>query len=1410
MVPAKLKDLVRGIGKRGSSAVTFEHLPERKQPEADLQAGHQELSALYALLAPISQAEELTKVLDDAVTKIMEITGADAASLRLLDEEGKRFKLASYRGFSEEYKREMPMVRKEGGITGKVIDTGEPFLSANVLEDPRVTRGLLPRDGFKSAAFLPLKTPEKTFGIMTLASRQPGQLSLKKEELLIAVAHQISVTLENTRLLEETQRKNQELEGLYTISSATTQSLDVQATVHSALLKTIEVLRVDAGRLYIFDKSRNELRLTAHHGLAPEILKDYEHYAPGEGIVGNIFKECQPIVISDVNTDPGYASMARSKVAIKWGFRSLIGLPITIKGQPIGVIYLFGRLVREFAPQELQLLAAIGGQIGVAFENARLYEETERREKIQQLLKELSQDITSLGDESLCRKLTQRVREFFRVDVSDVRVFDAKGWHLRGISGIDPRQIPKAWGASNSARKRSLWIRENRRPLMIPDITKGSMEPSGMVLESAGIRGYLGVPIISHQGEVTGVLRVMTYQPREFSEGEVDLLQQLANGTAIALDNARLYHESQKQQKIQRLLKDLSQDITALDLDSLLRKLTEKIREFFKVDVADLKIVEQGVSKAIGISGTNAEHFLTHRKGNLRGRSRWILENRKPLVIKDTSQETDGPADSNTRKIGIRGYLAVPLFSRGGEVVGILRALTYQPREFAQEEIDLLQQLANGAALSLENAKLFHETELRAKEQAVLNAISMATSQSLELEELLQTALDKVLEVTERERGYIRLKNPVSGEITLAAHRGISEEYAKVLLYRRTPGGKSDRVFHSGEPLVINDTKGSVLKEEARKEGSSSIAWIPLNAQGRVVGILNVSTSRPIPFEDRDVELLQAIGNVIGVAIENARLFEETKRRAQEQAALNSIAMATSGLVNMEELLATALDKVMEVMNRDCGYIQLKDPITGKVTFPAHKGISEEYIEDLLHRRIPRGYSDQVFESGELLIINDLDGKTLRSETLRQGLRSVAWIPLKARGRVLGIMNLSTTGLTSFTPREEELLKALSSVIGVALENAGLFGNIRRHAEDLRRTRDHLENIFNSLDREMFWSSDPRSDTLLYVSQGTENIYGISREAFSKSPAFWKQVVHPEDAPIVEAIEQEIQAGKTVKQEYRIIRPKTAEVRWVLTRIIPVLDQEGKVTRIDGLLIDVTESKQAEEALARKAEELTRSNTELQHFAYIASHDLQEPLRMVAGYTQLLARRYKEKLEPDAKEFIDFAVDGVTRMQALINALLAYSRIGTKGKEFEPTDLKAALDYALNNLRAAIQESGTVVTHDPLPTVMGDSTQLGQLLQNLIGNAIKFRGEEAPRIHLSCQQNDREWLLSVRDNGIGIDPQYVERIFVIFQRLHNKQEYPGTGIGLALCKKIVERHGGRIWVESQPGEGATFYFTMPT
>ena len=318
------------------------------------------------------------------------------------------------------------------------------------------------------------------------------------------------------------------------------------------------------------------------------------------------------------------------------------------------------------------------------------------------------------------------------------------------------------------------------------------------------------------------------------------------------------------------------------------------------------------------------------------------------------------------------------------------------------------------------------------------------------------------------------------------------------------------------------------------------------------------------------------------------------------------------------------------------------------------------------------------------------------------------------------------------------------------------------------------------------------------VNTATEGVTGYSRGELVGAD-FVNHFTDTEKARL--GYEQVFRDG-SVKNYELAVRHKGGGVTPVMYNASIYRDDSGKVVGIFAAARDITDRKRAEE-------ELTRSNEDLQQFAYVASHDLQEPLRNVASCLQLLEKKYKNNLDAKADQLIHYAVESSVRMKALIQDLLAYSRIATKGKPPQRVDCELILDQTVKNLRSAISEAGAVITHDPLPTIPADDAQLLQVFQNLIGNGIKFRGEQPPQIHVSAVKNKKEWIFSVKDNGIGIESRHLDRIFMIFQRLHKRSQYSGTGIGLAIVKKVVERHNGRVWVESEFGNGTTFYFTIP-
>jgi PAS domain S-box-containing protein len=364
--------------------------------------------------------------------------------------------------------------------------------------------------------------------------------------------------------------------------------------------------------------------------------------------------------------------------------------------------------------------------------------------------------------------------------------------------------------------------------------------------------------------------------------------------------------------------------------------------------------------------------------------------------------------------------------------------------------------------------------------------------------------------------------------------------------------------------------------------------------------------------------------------------------------------------------------------------------------------------------------------------------------------------------------------------------------------------NIER---DLKKTKKRLENALEN-GRIGTWEWNIKTGELL-LDKRTEEMFGLKTGTFEGNASGFESFVHEEDHQHVREI---IEKSLTSVQPFEIIfrtRPRYGKSNYISAKALVIRDKKRRPVSMSGVCFDVTDMKEgAEKALIKLNEDLLRSNSDLQQFAYVASHDLQEPLRMISSFTQLLQHRYQNRLDEDANEYIHYAVEGSKRMYALLNGLLAYSRVHTRGMEFGEVNMNDVVARVKDNLRLVIGETLAVIEYNKLPVISADDNQMIQLMQNLIENGIKF-SKDIPRITISAVQKGEYEVFSVADEGIGIEPQYFERIFKIFQKLHRSDEYGGTGIGLAICKRIAERHGGRIWVSSNPGEGSTFSFSIP-
>jgi PAS domain S-box-containing protein len=603
--------------------------------------------------------------------------------------------------------------------------------------------------------------------------------------------------------------------------------------------------------------------------------------------------------------------------------------------------------------------------------------------------------------------------------------------------------------------------------------------------------------------------------------------------------------------------------------------------------------------------------------------------------------------------------------------------------------------------------------------------------------------------------------------------------------------------------------------------------------------------------------------------VENLRLHDTLALRSRRLQTVTRLTQIVSPSLDMGEVLREIAQAAASFMDARVVSIWTIATEDGWLDLAAFSDESQGHDFPLRRVSLAQGGVGWVATQRQLLQVPDVfsDARFVALEWWQKhDLQSFLGLPLILQGTLLGVLALNGARPFSMDSYHQRLLENFVAQAVIAINNARLFRELRQRTTTLVSTNTALQTQMAERRRteEALRESEQRFRTIFEASPLGMALVGLNGHllhvnamlcgmtgyaAHELTGCLMHDMIHPEDVAQDMAVRRQLFAGNipSYKLETRYVR-KTGEAFWVNVTATLVRDAAGQPVHVVTMVEDITERKRAETmlhqaqvalewrvqertaelaaandalqteveerrraqaALIRQTRNLTRSNAELEQFAYVASHDLQEPLRMVTSYLQLLERRYRRQLDVDADTFIGFAVDGALRMKQLIHDLLMYSRVGTHGKSLASTNCEQVVQRVLSSLQLAITESGAQVTHDPLPTLMADEVQLGQLFQNLIGNAMKFRGTTRPQVHIAVQRQEGDWQFAVRDNGIGVDPAYAERIFVIFQRLHGRSEYPGTGIGLAICKKIVERHGGRLWVESQLGQGATFYFTLP-
>ena len=815
-----------------------------------------------------------------------------------------------------------------------------------------------------------------------------------------------------------------------------------------------------------------------------------------------------------------------------------------------------------------------------------------------------------------------------------------------------------------------------------------------------------------------------------------------------------------------------------------------------------------------------------------------------------------------------RGYassICIPI-ANNEKTLGAITIYSTETNPFSEEEKELLTELAEDISYGLISIRLRIEQERTEIERETNIEFLRLINKSINTQELIHSALTFFKHQSGCEAVGIRIQE--GPDYPYYETQGFPENFLLLENHLCEYDKKGNHLSNSkGNPLLAcmcgniicgrfdpsqqfftdngsfwtNSTSKllSRTSEEDRQsrtrnrcngEGYESVALIPLNSGGRNLGLLQLNDKRQNLFSEELISIWERLAGYLTVSLAKFKAEEETVRHIKVLDSINQVFQEALTCETEEEVVGKCLEVAEGLTDSEFGFFgEINEK--GRLDYMAFTAPVWEAceipnaIESIMDMEIV-SYWGRTIKEEKSQIVNNPD-----SDPDRRGLpeghpliSSFLGVPLKQGEKIIGTIALANKK-SGYTEEDKNNVEDISGAFVEAL--------MRKRAEiKINETKEELEvkvlertkelKSANKYNRSLLEASlDPLvtigpDGTITDVNHSTEKVTGFSRfELFGTD--FSEYFTEPEKAR--KGYQKVFKEGFVLDYPLEIIN-KNGKSTPVLYNATIYKDEFNQVKGVFAAARDITKMKKAEkelkiyqdtleEKVAIRTEELAKSNADLQHFAYVASHDLREPLRMITSFLQLLERRYNDKLDQDANEFIGFAVDGAKRLNDMINDLLEFSQVTSKERENQKVNLEYVIEETLINLKVQIQENNAVITHERLPVVNGDEKLLVNLFQNLIGNAIKYRSEKNPEIHISFKQEEHQYLFSVRDNGIGIDSEHLNRIFTIFQRLHRNDEYGGTGIGLAIVEKILDQHGGKIWAESELGLGTTFYFTIP-
>jgi PAS domain S-box-containing protein len=858
------------------------------------------------------------------------------------------------------------------------------------------------------------------------------------------------------------------------------------------------------------------------------------------------------------------------------------------------------------------------------------------------------------------------------------------------------------------------------------------------------------VPLTGSSG-VIGVMSLASCEAGYFNPGSIELLMSMGRQIGVGIEKARLHQKA---------------DALALDLEVRVRQRTAELQE----SESKLRLLVNNIDELVYIVDVTGDplkgtlEFISDQSVRILGYSPEEFLQGPDIWFSLLHPEDIDSVVSLTRQLAESKTKVTRLYRMKHKATGTYRWLEDRVTAQCDEQGNLVKYF--GVARDITDQKrteeMLHRSTLELSLRNRINHVLLTIPD----EEMYTRVLEVILESLDSPYGVFGFLDEQGNFVVPTMTRTVWEKCQvpqKTFLFPVETWGDSSW------PTAIRQKQSICTNEPSVKTPAGHIAItrhisMPLIHRNQVVGLIQVA-NKDSDYTHDNVELLETLGRIIAPVLD-ARLRHERmefQRREAEQILKNNEQRFREILESLPQLFWTCR------ADGPCDYLSRQ--------WIEYTGIPEA-------EQLGYGWLEQLHPDDRQRVINEWMEKVKTGEFFDIGFRI---------RRADGMYRWFKTRAVPWHDAKNQIIKWYGSNTDV---------------DDLQTSLDaqrRLATIIESTS-DMVGTADPEG-RIIYLNSAGRKMLAIGEEESLDDknitnfiPDRYRKFVFSDQIP------DTLRDG-TWNGEMELLNQQNREIP-VSAVLVAHKTPEGKPMSLSAIARDITQRKQMEEQLKKNLEDLRRSNEELEQFAYVASHDLQEPLRMVASYTQLLEKRYREQLGPDAREFIYYAVDGATRMQVLINDLLEYSRVTTRGKAFEKIDISELLGRVIVNLKHKIQETKALITTGELPVISGDDSQILRVFQNLIDNALKFNVSEQPLVQIDSRPSGDCFIISVKDNGIGIEEQYKEKVFTIFQRLHSRKDYPGTGIGLAICKRIVERHGGKIWFESEPGMGTTFFFTF--